>query len=47
MKKFEATVQWQRGADEPFADNRYSRGHEWVFDGGLRVTASSSPLSVP
>jgi organic hydroperoxide reductase OsmC/OhrA len=47
MKKFEATVQWQRGANEPFSDNQYSRAHEWAFDGGLRVPASSSPLSVP
>lgn len=47
MQKFEATVQWERGADEVFADNRYSRAHAWHFDGGLRVPASSSPLSVP
>jgi len=47
MQRFLATVQWQRGAHEPFADNKYSRAHEWAFDGGLRVPASSSPLSVP
>lgn len=47
MQKFEATVQWERGADEVFADNKYSRAHAWAFDGGLRVPASSSPLSVP
>lgn len=47
MQKFEATVQWERGADEVFADNKYSRAHAWMFDGGLRVPASSSPLSVP
>lgn len=46
MKHFEATVTWQRGA-QPFSDNRYSRAHQWEFDGGLRVPASSSPLSVP
>lgn len=46
MKQFEATITWQRGA-QPFADNRYSRAHQWEFDGGLRVPASSSPLSVP
>lgn len=46
MKQFEATVIWQRGI-QPFADNRYSRAHQWEFDGGLRVPASSSPLSVP
>lgn len=44
--QFEATLSWQRG-DQPFTDQRYSRAHEWSFDGGLRVPASSSPLSVP
>ena len=46
MKQFEATVAWQRGT-QSFADQRYSRAHEWIFDGGVRVPASSSPLSVP
>ena len=44
--QFEAKVEWQRN-DQSFLDQRYSRAHEWVFDGGLRVPASSSPLSVP
>ncbi|HYD81707.1 MAG TPA: OsmC family protein [Paucimonas sp.] len=46
MHKYEATVAWQRG-DQSFADNRYSRAHEWRFDGGARVPASPSPQSVP
>jgi organic hydroperoxide reductase OsmC/OhrA len=46
MKQFEAKLAWRRGA-QSFADQRYSRAHEWIFDGGLRVPASSSPLSVP
>lgn len=46
MKQFEAKLAWQRGS-QSFADQRYSRAHEWIFDGGLRVPASSSPLSVP
>ena len=46
MKQFEATLAWRRG-DQPFTDQRYSRAHEWRFDGGLSVPASSSPLSVP
>lgn len=45
MHQFEAQLVWQRGA-QPFSDNRYSRAHEWRFDGGLSVPASSSPLSV-
>lgn len=41
-----ATVRWsRRGA--PFVDNRYARAHEWTFDGGLTVPASSSPAVVP
>src|SRR5690606_26013970 len=37
-----ATVSWQRNGGL-FADNRYSRAHEWRFDGGAVVRASSSP----
>jgi organic hydroperoxide reductase OsmC/OhrA len=29
-----------------FTKNRYTRGHEWQFDGGIAVPASSSPHSV-
>jgi organic hydroperoxide reductase OsmC/OhrA len=46
MKQFEAQLAWQR-AGQAFLDQRYSRAHEWRFDGGLAVPASSSPLSVP
>jgi organic hydroperoxide reductase OsmC/OhrA len=46
MSEHEATVIWDRdGAG--FSDNRYSRGHRWLFDGGLEVPASSSPKVVP
>lgn len=41
-----ATVAWQRG-DQEFTDGRYSRAHEWRFDGGAVVAASSSPHVVP
>lgn len=44
--QFEARLEWQRNGQN-FLDQKYSRGHEWIFDGGLRVPASSSPLSVP
>ena len=47
MSSYEATVLWQRGEDETFTDNRYSRAHRWRFDGGLEVPASSSPQVVP
>jgi organic hydroperoxide reductase OsmC/OhrA len=45
MHKYEARIAWQRG-EAVFTDNRYSRGHEWSFDGGITVPASSSPLTV-
>jgi organic hydroperoxide reductase OsmC/OhrA len=45
MNAFTAQIHWQRqGA--VFIDKRYSRGHDWHFDGGVRVPASSSPHSV-
>lgn len=46
MHEYLAQVSWQRG-EQPFSDNQYSRAHEWQFDGGLTVPASSSPLVVP
>jgi len=45
--QYTATVRWMRGEDETFSDNRYSRGHEWSFDGGVTVPGSSSPSVVP
>jgi organic hydroperoxide reductase OsmC/OhrA len=41
-----ATIAWQRG-DASFVDGRYSRRHEWRFDGGAVVAASPSPHVVP
>lgn len=43
MSTYTAEVAWQKQESETFADNRYSRKHEWRFDGGVRVPASSSP----
>lgn len=46
MAEHEAVIVWGReGA--PFTDNRYSRAHRWLFDGGVEVPASSSPQVVP
>ena len=45
--EYTATVTWQRAGDAKFTDNRYSRAHEWRFDGGTTVPASSSPAVVP
>jgi organic hydroperoxide reductase OsmC/OhrA len=46
MANYHATVQWSRdGAN--FLDNKYSREHQWSFDGGATVKGSSSPHVVP
>lgn len=42
---YHAEVHWTR-AGQPFTDNRYSRRHDWHFDGGATVPGSSSPHSV-
>ena len=47
MSTHTALVAWQRGESESFTDQRYSRRHEWRFDGGARVLASASPSVVP
>jgi organic hydroperoxide reductase OsmC/OhrA len=44
--EYRATVKWKREDGVKFTDQRYSRGHTWVFDGGITLPASSSPLSV-
>ena len=46
MSQYLATVVWTRAPDAPFKDNKYSRAHEWRFDGGAVVKASSAPSSV-
>lgn len=46
MSEYRTIVEWDR-AGANFADNRYSRGHRWLFDGGVEVPASSSPHVVP
>ncbi|MBA4808319.1 OsmC family protein [Brevundimonas sp.] len=46
MSAHGATIEWMRG-DQPFTDKRYSRAHNWTFDGGAVVPGSSSPAGVP
>jgi len=46
MSSYTATVRWDRG-EARFVDNRYSREHVWIFDGGVTIPASSSPHVVP
>ena len=45
MSRYVAEVSWR--SDGEFASGRYSRRHEWRFDGGAIVTASASPDVVP
>jgi organic hydroperoxide reductase OsmC/OhrA len=45
-REYRAAIAWQRH-DEPFIGGRYSRAHQWQFDGGAVVPASSSPKAVP
>ena len=47
MSQHVARITWTRADGAPFVDNRYSRGHEWSFDGGTTVPASASPSVVP
>ena len=47
MSKYSAKISWYRADDEAYVDNKYSRGHEWSFDGGITVAASASPQVVP
>jgi organic hydroperoxide reductase OsmC/OhrA len=46
MHRYTARTAWSRNG-ATFSDNRYSRGHEWSFDGGVTVPASASPSIVP
>jgi len=46
MSAYTAVVSWDRNGD-PFAEDDYSRGHRWSFDGGIEVPASASPHVVP
>jgi organic hydroperoxide reductase OsmC/OhrA len=43
MSTYTATVRWRRKPEERFTDGRYSRAHQWAFDGGATVPASASP----
>jgi organic hydroperoxide reductase OsmC/OhrA len=42
-----ADIVWSLADGEEFLGNKYSRSHEWKFDGGVTVPASASPLVVP
>lgn len=45
MHRYEAKISWNRNGAK-FLGQHYSRGHEWAFDGGVKVPASASPQVV-
>jgi organic hydroperoxide reductase OsmC/OhrA len=47
MPTHTATIIWKNDSADTFTKNRYTREHEWSFDGGIVVPASSSPHVVP
>lgn len=46
MSQHQASIIWQR-QNQSFTDGKYSRAHEWHFDGGLCIPASAAPSIVP
>ncbi|MBX2884975.1 MAG: OsmC family protein [Granulosicoccus sp.] len=47
MSRYFSKTIWLRQSGEDFIGKKYSRGHIWEFDGGVRVPASASPHIVP
>lgn len=45
MSKHQVVVTWR--SDGAFASGKYSRAHDWTFDGGAVIRGSSSPSVVP
>lgn len=46
MSEYHATIRWSRDGQD-FLGNKYSRLHEWRFDGRQVFNASASPHIVP
>lgn len=46
MSTYTATIRWSGNDPESFRKGRYTRAHEWAFDGGAVVPASASPDNV-
>ncbi|MEQ8524672.1 OsmC family protein [Gracilimonas sp.] len=46
MSKYKIKIEWKSDVKD-FTQGEYSRKHKWKFDGGLEITASSSPSVVP
>lgn len=46
MPTYTAKIVWRNDSPDAFTRNQYTRGHTWLFDGGVEVPASSSPHAV-
>src|SRR3954447_13742132 len=46
MSTYTAKITWKSDSPGTFTKNQYTRGHEWSFDGGVTLPASSSPHAV-
>ncbi len=44
---YSVKISWEKDLAEAFVDNKYSRAHTWTFDGGIELSASSSPHVIP
>lgn len=47
LSEYTAKILWVRKPEEVYTDRKYSRAHQWEFDGGTIVPASPSPHVVP
>jgi len=46
MSRYQATVSWKNNGPD-FLGNKYSREHQWQFEGGKVVQATAAPDIVP
>lgn len=44
---YSVKILWEKETREAFVDDKYSRKHIWIFDGGIELAVSSSPHVVP
>ena len=44
---YQVKVDWKNDSAENFIGQKYSRVHTWIFDGGIKLAASSSSHVVP
>ena len=47
MSVYNAKIIWNRSSGDSFTEQKYSRAHQWEFDGGVIVPATASHHIVP